>query len=74
MKKYLAFDATHCKYKTFETLEEAQIWLEERFLNPDYGYDPYMNLCKIFKMTQIVSYDFDSAINKEVKHKFIDVS
>lgn len=38
MKKYLAFDGINFEYEDFETIEEAQKWLEECFLDSDEGY------------------------------------
>lgn len=40
MKKYLAFDPINHEYEDFETIKEAQEYLEESFLDDDEGYHP----------------------------------
>ena len=57
MKKYLAFDGINNQYEDFETIEEAQEWLKEIFLDPDEGYHPDLESCKIFELKQTVGYD-----------------
>ena len=70
MKKYLAFDGINCEYEEFETIEEAQIYLEESFLDSDEGYHPDMKSCKIFELKQIVDYDIvDSKENYKYEHE-----
>lgn len=68
MKKYLAFDGINCEYEEFETIEEAQKWLEECFLDSDEGYHPDMDCCKIFELKQTVSYD---VVDKKENYKYV---
>ena len=57
MKKYLAFDAINNEYEEFETIEDAQQWLEEAFLCSGEGYHYDLKSCKIFELKQTVDYD-----------------
>lgn len=87
MKKYLAYDGINCEYEEFETIEEAQKWLEECFFDSDEGYHPDIDSCKIFELKQTVSYDvvdrkgeesegwrYSPSFDEIWKHKFITVS
>lgn len=70
MKKYLAFDGINCEYEDFETIEEAQKWLEECFLDSYEGYHPDMKSCKIFELKQTIDYDvIDSKANYKYEHE-----
>jgi hypothetical protein len=68
MKKYLAFDGINGEYAAFETIEEARVYLEERFYCSDLGYNPDLNLCKIFELKETVSYD---VIDKKSNYKYM---
>ena len=68
MKKYLAFDGINCDYEEFETIAEAEKWLEEIFLDSDEGYHPDMESCKIFELRATVDYD---VIDSKENYKYI---
>lgn len=57
MKRYLAFDAINYEYEDFDTIDDAQNWLEEAFLDSSEGYHPDLKDCKIFELKQVVDYD-----------------
>ena len=84
---YLAYDGINADHENFDTLEEAQKYLEEVFL--DEGYDPEMVSCKIYKLVQKVSFDvvakktdftdeeweeegYSDEFDEMWKHKFIE--
>lgn len=69
MENYLAFDGINCEYKHFETIEEAQKYLEEIFLDSAEGYHPDMEGCKIFKLVETVGYD---VIDSKENYKYED--
>ena len=56
-EKYVAFDGINGYYEAFETIEEAQSWLEEGFFDAEEGYHPDMKSCKIYELKQTVDYD-----------------
>jgi len=71
MKKYLAFDALNGDYEEFETIEEAQKYLEESFCDVDSGYSDETELCKIYELKQTVKLEIvDSKEN--YKYVYID--
>jgi len=89
MRTYLAFDGINYEYEKFYTLEEAQEWLKESFLNNG-EYHPDLKDCAIYKLLQKVDYDItdkksdhseeeweEIAFNPDFeelwKHKFVDV-
>lgn len=69
MKKYLAFDAINHEYEDFDTIKEAQKWLEEAFLDQSEGYHPDLTECKIFELKQTVTYD---VIDSKENYKYIN--
>lgn len=69
MKKFLAYDGINCEYEEFETIEQAQEWLKEVFLDADEGYHTELDSCKIFELKQVVDYDvIDSKDNYKYMH------
>ena len=69
MSKYLAFDAINNEYEEFKTIKEAQKWLEECFADPEEGYHPDVNFCKIFELKQTVSCD---VVDSKKNYKYIN--
>lgn len=70
MKKYLAFDGINCEYEEFETISDAEKWLEEIFLDSSEGYHPDMKSCKIFELRATVDYDvIDSKENYKYEYE-----
>lgn len=67
MKKYLAFDGINFEYEEFETLKEAQKWLEECFVSSEEGYHPDLDSCKIYKLKQVVRHD---VVDKKDNYKY----
>lgn len=52
--KYLAYDGIENEYELFETIEEAQEWLEGSFLDDTEGYHPDLESCKIYELKQVI--------------------
>jgi len=70
VKKYLAYDAPNNEYESFETIEEAQKWIEESILDPNDGYASEVKDCKIYELRQIVEFDkIDSKENYEYEYE-----
>ena len=53
-KKYLAFDPINGDYEDFDTIEEAQKWLTESFVDRDEGYHPEAEDCCIYQLIEKV--------------------
>ena len=53
-KPYLAYDGINSEYEEFATIEEAEKFLEESFLDQDEGYHPDLESCKIYKLEKQV--------------------
>ena len=71
MKKYLAFDAVNGDHEEFETIKEAQNYLEEIFIDVEQGYADETELCKIYELKQFVKLEtIDSKEN--YKYECID--
>ena len=70
MKRYLAYDAPNNEYEDFETIEEAQKWIEESILGGGDGYDSEAKDCKIYELKQIVEFDkIDSKENYKYEYE-----
>lgn len=54
MKKYLAFDYDNSEYKEFDTIEDAEAYLENCFLCEDEGYAPNTENYRIYEVVRKV--------------------
>jgi hypothetical protein len=68
--KYLVFDGINSDYQEFETLKQAQEYLEEIFLDANEGYHPETTNCKIYILSQLIKIDVvDSKENYEYENE-----
>lgn len=54
MKKYLVYDAIDGQYERFETIEEAEKYLNEIAVDSDNGVDQAISDCLIYKLEKKV--------------------
>ena len=70
LKKYLAYDAINGWYEDCSTIEEAQKFLEDSFMNVDEGYAAETEQSQIFELKQVVKL---KVIDKKENYKYIDI-
>ena len=70
MKKYVAWDGVDYNHEEFDTIEEAQKYLEKCFFDDnDRTYSSDLIHCGIYELCQKVSYD---VIDKKENYKYED--